>query len=429
MTKVRALTLILMVCLASLSSCKKETKRIGNDLQPTSSLINVSFTDEQDVIASTFRVPYLSTKMLSSVMLGNMNDPEFGISNFDFYTQFSLSTSSQTWGDNAVTDSVVLNLCYSGFYADTTQLLNVKIYEINEEMYADSAYRSNMTLECETEELANFSFIPHPLTPPDTTLDRGVLRIPINVSLGEKFIANEVHMETNDDFKEFFKGLHVECDMNSTAGAICFFNPTHSYSYLRVYYHNDTDTLTYDFTVTSSDVRFNHFSHDYSASQITFNDSVNNEKLYVQGAAGTRVWVKFPNLAEWASSQADNVVVNEAKLVLTGVETDTAMYTPPIKLVVTAAKFDTDTTYLIIPDQLVSSEYYGGSYNAEDGTVWFRVTEYIQNVIKNGTYATDANGLLIYVDQGSSVPRRWVFGGPQGENPVRLDMVYSKINN
>ena len=253
--------------------------------------------------------------------------------------------------------------------------------------------------------------------------------MPINVSLGEKFIANEAHMETNDDFKEFFKGLHVECDMNSTAGAICFFNPTHSYSYLRVYYHNDTDTLTYDFTVTSSDVRFNHFSHDYSASQITFNDSVNNEKLYVQGAAGTRVWVKFPNLAEWASSQADNVVVNEAKLVLTGVETDTALYTPPTKLVVTAAKFDTDTTYLIIPDQLVSSEYYGGSYNAEDGTVWFRVTEYIQNVIKNGTYATDANGLLIYVDQGSSVPRRWVFGGPQGENPVRLDMVYSKINN
>ena len=254
MTKVRVLTLFLMVCLASLSSCKKETKRIGNDLQPTSSLINVSFTDEQDVIASTFRVPYLSTKMLSSVMLGNMNDPEFGISNFDFYTQFSLSTSSQTWGDNAVTDSVVLNLCYSGFYADTTQNLTVRVYEINEEMYADSVYRSNMTLECETTELANFSFIPHPLTPPDTTLDRGVLRIPIDVALGEKFIANEAHMETNDDFKEFFKGLHVECDMNSTAGAICFFNPTHSYSYLRVYYHNDTDTLTYDFTVTSSDV-------------------------------------------------------------------------------------------------------------------------------------------------------------------------------
>lgn len=427
MTKLRALTLILIVC-ASLYSCKKETRRIGNDLQPTNSLITVSFNNEQDVVTSTFRVPYLSTKMLANSMLGNMNDPEFGITNCDFYTQFSLSTSSQTWGDNAVADSVVLNLCYSGFYGDTTEYLNVKVFEMTEQMYADSTYRSNMVLSCDENELANYSFSPRPLTPFDTVLDRGVLQIPINPSLGNKFIENEDNMMSNDEFKEFFYGLRVKCDITNAEGSICFFNLTHSYTYLRVYYHNDVDTLHYDFTISSSDVRYNHYYHDYSGSQITFNDTVNNEKLYVQGASGTRVWIKFPNIAEWAQSQADYVAVNEAKLVLTGVPTDTSLYTPPIKLVAAAAKFDTDTTYMIIPDQLISAEYFGGSYNPEEDIVWFRVTEYIQNLIKNGKYATEANGLLIYVDQGSSVPRRWVFGGPQGENPVRLDIVYSKIN-
>ena len=56
-------------------------------------------------------VPATNLYMMS---LGNMNDQIFGISNFDFYSQLSLSTESMTWGDGAVADSVVLNLCYSG---------------------------------------------------------------------------------------------------------------------------------------------------------------------------------------------------------------------------------------------------------------------------------------------------------------------------
>ena len=432
--KFRTLISILLITLAGLSSCRKTPEKIGNDLQPTNSLITVSFNNDYDVVARTFTVPYLSTKQLGYAFLGNNSDPVFGISNFDFFTQFSLSTESQTWGEGAVADSVVLNLCYNGYYGDTLEYMTVRVYEILEDMYADSTYRSNMVLNCDESELTNFSFSPRPHTPVDTTLDRGVLRIPLNPSLGTKFIENEANLTSNEKFKEFFKGLRVKCDVTNAQAAICFFSLTHSYSYLRVYYHNDTDTLRYDFTVTSSDVRYNHYYHDFNAAAnpITFNDTVNNSKLYVQGAAGTRVWLNFPTLQEWANSLNNNVAINEAKLVLSGAVTDTADYAPPVRLVVAGAKFDTDTTYLILPDQLVSSEYYGGNYNATDGTVWFRITEYVQNVIKNGSYATNADGLLIYVDQGSTVPRRWVFHGPQSDSTdkrVRLDIVYSLINN
>ena len=432
MTKTRVLTLIVLISLICLAACKKKPEKIGNDLQPSNSLITVMFDDEQDVVSSTFTVPYLNSKMLTNTLLGNINDPIFGNANYDFYTQFSLSTSSQTWGNGAVADSVVLNLCFNGYYGDTLQPLNVRVYEIAEEMYPDSTYRSNMTLECDETELANYTFIPRPLTPVDTILDRGVVRIPIDVALGTKFIENEADMTSNDAFKEFFKGLHVACDFSTAdEGSICFFNMTHSYTYLRVYYHNDNDTLSYDFGVANEDVRYNHYSHDFNTAEnpITFNDTVNNEKLYVQGTAGTRVWLKFPNLQEWANSLEGNLAINEAKLVLTGAVTDTADYAPPARLVVTGAKFDTDTTYVILPDQYVGSEYIGGEYNASDGTVWFRITEYVQNVIKNGSYATNCNGLLIYVDQGATVARRWAFYGPQGETPVKLELVYSLIND
>ena len=432
--KLRALTLILFIGLIGFSSCRKTPEKIGNDLQPANSLISVSFNDEQDITTSTFTVPYLSTKMLGYAFLGNMNDPIFGISNFDFFTQVSMSTSSQTWGDNAVADSVVLNLVYNGYYGDTLEYMTVRAYEILDDMYADSTYRSNMVLNCDELELANHTFSPRPHTAPDTILDRGVLRIPINPSLGTKFIENEANMTSNDKFKEFFKGLRVKCDITNAEAAICYFNLTHSYSYLRVYYHNDTDTLRYDFPINSSDVRYNHYYHNFeaAANPIAFNDTVNNQKLYVQGAAGTRVWVNFPNIREWANSLNGNVVINEAKLIMKGALTDTADYAPPAKLVVAGAKFDTDTVYMIIPDQLVGSEYYGGIYNADEDVVWFRITEYIQNLVQNGTYAIEGSGLLIYVDQGSYSPRRWAFHGPQSEcvdDRIRLEIVYSLVND
>ena len=434
MTKTRVLTLIFLVTLIGLSSCRKKPERIGNDLQPNNSLVSVAFSDEQDIVASTFTVPYLSTKMLGYTFLGNNNDPIFGISNFDFYTQFSLSTESQTWGDNAVVDSMVLNLTYNGYYGDTLEYMTVRAYEILEDMYADSTYRSNMTLSCDELELANQTFSPRPHTAPDTILDRGVLRIPINPSLGEKFIENESELASNTQFQEFFKGLHVQCDITNAEAAICYFNMTHSYTYLRMYYHNDIDTLHYDFKVSSSDVRFNHYHHDFTAAPnpITFNDTTNNAKLYIQGAAGTRVWLKFPNLQQWVDTLDGHVAINEAKLILSGAVTDTARYTPPARLIVAGAKFDTDTIYALLPDQLVGTEYYGGYYDATDGTVWFRITEYIQNVIQNGNYATECDGLLIYADQGSYSPRRWAFHGPQSDSldkRVRLEIVYSLLND
>lgn len=436
--KIRALTLVLIISLIGCLSCRKTTKTIGNNLEPTNNYIvdTIWFNDQDNITTSTFTVPSLSTKQLGYAFIGNMNDPVFGNSNFDFYTQLSLSTSSLSWGENAVADSIYLDICYNGYYGDTTdKQLTLRIFEIAEDMFADSTYKSNMVLQCESENLTeetDFTFVPRPLTPVDTIIDRGVLHIPMSMSLAEKLMSNEYAADTV--FKSFFKGLHLVCDKDDIAASAVSFNLTHSYSYLRLYYHDEADTvMKYDFKVTSSDVRFNHYTHDYSNSEITFNDTTSNQKLYVQGAAGTRVWVKFPNIQQWADSLDGNVIINEAKLVLNGaVDADTNFYAPPTKLVAAAAKFDTDTTYVILPDQLVSSDYFGGYYNNTDRNVWFRITEYIQNLIQNGTYATDCNGILLYVDQGSLVPHRWAFHGPgsnSADDRMSLRIVYSIVKD
>ena len=424
MTKTRVWALIFIVALVAFSSCKKTPEVIGTELQPESSMITVAFTDATDIVANTENITSVASTNLYMLAAGNMNDPLFGISNFDFYTQISLTTESQTWGNSAVADSVVLNLCYSGYFGDTTEYLTFKVFELTETMVADTSYKSNKTFEYDPVILADYSFSPRPLTAPDTILDRGVLRIPVNPSLGNKMIANEANMINNTKFKEFFKGLYIDCEQTNANGAICYFNPTHSYTYLRVYYHNDTDTLFYDFKPSSNDVWVNNYSHDYSGHENIFED---NSLLYVQGSAGTKVRIDFPNIKEWADSQSGHVVINEAKLIMSGAVTDTATYTPPASLILVGEKHSTDTTYIYLPDQYEGSSYFGGTYNKDDGTVWFRISQYIQHLVKDGSYG-DIDGVYVNVSGSATVARRWAFYGTGQENPLRLEIVYSLVN-
>ena len=245
MTKTRVLTLIFFITLISLSACRKKPEKIGNDLQPSNSLITVSFNDSQDIVTSTFTMPSVGTKNLKYNYIGNMNDPVFGNSNFDFYTQFSLESTSLHWsedGGTAVADSIELCLVYNGYYGDTTDKpLTLQVFEIDDEMYIDSTYKSNMTLNCFSEELVNYTFVPRPLTPPDTVIDRGVLRLPLDISIANKLIENGDY-NSNDIFKEKFKGLHLICEKNNIPASVVSFDLTHSRSYMCIYYHNDTDT-------------------------------------------------------------------------------------------------------------------------------------------------------------------------------------------
>ena len=413
-----------MIVLVTAFACKKTPKEVGTDLQPASSMITVDFTDASDILASTENISSVSSTNIYMVTLGNMNDSLFGISNFDFYSQLSLTTESQSWGPNAVADSVVLNLVYSGYYGDTTEYLTVKVFELEEKIMSDTTYKSNKTFQYDPTELADISFRPRPLTSPDSILDRGVLRIPVNPAFGTKLIENEAQLANNTLFKEFFKGFYVDCEETNASGAICYFNPTHSYTYLRVYYHNDNDTLSYDFGISSSDVWVNHYTHDYTGHENIFED---NSRLYLQGSAGTKVRIEFPNIKEWADGIEGHVVINEAKLILTGAVSDTAMYTPPASLIFVGEKHGTDTTYVYLPDQYEGSNYFGGTYNSSEGTVWFRISQYIQKLVKNGSYG-DIDGLYININGASTVARRWAFYGPGRENPLRLEIVYSIVN-
>lgn len=437
--KTKHFILVSLLLLIGFASCRKQPQQIGESLLPDSSNIQVEFSGSQNIVAEVQRVDSLSTKSAALALVGDLNDPHFGNSNLSFYTQIGLTSNSLQWGEGATTDSIVMQMLYSGYYGDTLTPLTLRIHEVTQDMAGDSAiYYSNTSYEV-GEEWANYTFTPRPMTKTfingTDTIGYNVLQIPIDVALGDKFMEGD--FASNTDFLNYFKGLRFSCEPVAGTGSICYFNLLNTKSYMRVYYHNDYDTTFYDFNVSDKYIRFNHFDHDYSAAQapIIFNDTA-TEYLYAQSTAGVRTKLLFPNLAQWAKDMNTNVLVNEAKLILTGandlingVTNDTAIFNQPVQLVV--VKANADGSYGILPDQLVGTSYFGGYYDPKTDQVWFRISEYVQDLILAGPDAEN-NGLYIYTYAGAYNAKRWIFHGPNSpidEYKMKLELIYSRIDD
>lgn len=437
--KTKHFILVSLLLLIGFASCKKQPQQIGESLQPNSSNIQVAFSGNQDIVAEVQRVDSISTKSASLSLVGDLNDPHFGNSNISFYTQIGLTSNSLQWEDGATTDSIVMQVLYSGYYGDTLTPLTLKIHEVTQDMAGDSAiYYSNTSYEV-GEEWANYTFTPRPKTKTfingADTIGYNILQIPVNVALGDKLMQSD--FASNTDFMNYFKGLRFSCEPAAGTGSICYFNLLNTKSYLRIYYHNDYDTTFCDFNISDKYIRFNHFDHDYSAAQapIIFNDTA-TEYLYAQSTAGVRTRLVFPNLAQWAKELNTNVLVNEAKLILTGandmingVVNDTAIFKQPAQLVV--VKANEDGSYGILPDQLVGTNYFGGYYDSKTDQVWFRISEYVQDLILAGPDAENY-GLYIYTYAGAYNATRWIFHGPNSpidEYKIKLELIYSRIDD
>ena len=205
--------LIFFVALIAFVSCKK-VPNIGSSLQPNSNFIKVAFSGDHDIVAETERIDSLNTKAASLSLVGDLNDPIFGKSNLSFYTQLGLTSNSAKWGKGATTDSIVLQMIYSGYYGDTLSSITLKVHEVAEKMSGDSMTYYSNTSFARGEELASYTFSPRPKTRSnidDDSLTAAVVRIPIDNALGEKLINNEDQLTSNATFMNFFNGLYVSC--------------------------------------------------------------------------------------------------------------------------------------------------------------------------------------------------------------------------
>jgi len=428
----------LVAVLATLAACN-ETSDLGMDLLPSSDLIEVkSLIEKNSISAYTFTEGPIKTDEPSRSLLGSLNDPQFGITNIDFATQFRLLDEPDL-GDNPVADSVKLYLYYRLVYGDTVTPQTFRVYELEAPLDRDESYTQDVDLKSFASEnlLGELTHVPairQDSASQDTFYQS--IAIPLDNSIGNKLLsAPESALENNDTFLEYFRGLLIESvPQTNQGGTILTLEAAYSDiwqgSALLIYYKNDEyrdqDTsLTTPYVISPYSARVNSISHDYSgtAFEVNLNTEAGDDSLiYIQSTGGLKSKISIEGLTSWADSV--NTAINKAELVfqIDTITSDVENFPPPSQLLFTYINEDGDEA--LPADFSFSQSFYGGRLNTNDWTYRFNITQHMQLILDN---EIQNRGFYLTTARKNNEAHRVVLKGNNSQTGIRLEITYSKF--
>ncbi|MDD4395917.1 MAG: DUF4270 domain-containing protein [Bacteroidales bacterium] len=415
------------------AGCEKEIDTIGLNLQDES-LLNAEFT-QIPLSAYSVLEDSINTKNLINNMLGSVNDPVFGKTEAGFCTQFILSGSNVTFdGYTPTIDSVVLTLQYSGYFGDTLSPLRLQVYKLSESL-SQSAYYSNDVPSITGGNLvySNASLSPKPSSSVviDSITSAAHMRVRLNDDFG-RFLLQDCDLTSTTSFQNDFYGLAVKAQLanSSQTGNMCYISLTSSLSGISVYYTLNGEQKKYSFPISSACTRYNFFTHDYSSAAPNLRRQVLNhettlgaQELYLQPTGGIKTRINMPQLPDYFTDK--NVIINKAELVITNISQDEAYLFNPYNLGLQVVNKDNTLSYVPDDAYYTSSDYFGGIYDETSHEYRFRVTNYVQNIVKNKEITDD--GINIVITGAGIRGNRLVFRGTDESysDRLRLDVYYT----
>jgi hypothetical protein len=482
--------LTLLIGLFLLSSCK-DANTIGFELDP-SLAIKGTLNNTVAVKSITVKDDETSTVGQSRQPLGYINgDPIFGNTEAGLAFAVSLPSNGYSFGSNPTIDSAVLVLPYSRvtdpvtgkivneFYGDTsTSVYSFRVHQLKDDITLQNNFQSNREFAVETPLVGAFAGKIMPNTPvrvtdivvgkPDTS--RNIVP-EIRIKLDNSFIQNRilsldsVTRARNSRFAAAFKGLRISVDKatSSGKGGIILVDFAGTNANLQLYYKKDitnsvskdTVGVSFPISISSGPVAAN-IKHDYTGTTVETQLSAPNpatpyDVTYLQGLAGLRNKISFPDLTAFVNSvkagnAASRIVINRAELVVNVANgTDALPYTPARKLVLYRNDIAGNRLNLVDystaantnnPKYVGADRAINGFYDATNKRYLFVLTSYLQNLIDGDTedYGTflsvagfdEATLTPTIVTAGRSVINTTTPGS--GNNAIKLNIYYTKVN-
>lgn len=463
MTKIYKSSLLLLLVAALLFSCKKDISEIGIDVVGENPL-EVIYVDTFNIVAHSEIVDSMRTDELSSHLLGAYKDPVFGTLNASIYSQFRLEAGNEDFDfpENAVFDSVILYMSYAEneLYGDTNYQHQISIFEVGDQIYRDSSYYHFQNLRTKDEVLGAMNFIPsfdsidyHEIVGGDT-IESGQKIAPVSMHLSEEFgqrlldYGPEVY-ESNETFLAEFAGLYIttlDQNLPSSSGSLMNLDFLSDDTKITLYYtytlqNDDGNDTTYhdefDLVCNSNTARYGNYNHyDYQDASPAFRSQVidgdttlGEEMVYLQGLAGVRTIITFPYIRQ--IDDYYNYAINEAKLFLWDVNNASSelQAIESLSLSQQVQLSDSSYAYYTIPDATSGDRYFNGQYNGTDRNYYFRITQYIQDLIQGHTVD---NRLRVEIVGGAVHANRTIIGGYNNFDDtknIKLQIIYTKIDS
>jgi len=335
--------------------------------------IGSDFLDDQKedlVFADSFKLTFttqktdsiityspLVTYQLITYLLGNLNDPIFGHSLAEIYSQPQLPVQAIDLIGSTL-DSVVLQLRYDtlGNYGDLTAPVTLEVFRLSETPDYKVDYYSNHRFAADTnlaDRLGSVTFTPHPFDSllvtnnGDTVKSAPHIRISLDVSKfngPDGLLAQDSIVFTNQDsFQNYFHGLYIR--MTGGSNTMLGINLLNSLSGLVFYYDTPVEEdHIFKLVFTTARVNTVYMEHNYTGSTMEAALAPEPEESYwyIQGMQGVHTAMKVEGL-----DLVPNAVINQAVLEFyaTIPDGDDAVLHPPCPYVVTQEKTDSTLNY------------------------------------------------------------------------------------
>ncbi len=367
--------------------------------------------------------------------LGHIYDPYFGTTTAEFVTEIRLAYE---WDHEPFTiDSVRLFLTFldvKGVESDAVHTL--RISEIAERLYVDSAYYSNKVVPFTGYEVSKEL----PALTPDTV---NVVEIDLPDEFGEYITRDTTKLfysNTKPDFRSYFNGLHFS--ITSTADpvivALSLSPPASLRDYknvLAIYATDDAGDfkqLLFALDASNRNAAYNIFSHDFATADPDkriehINDESYRDTLsYLQYMNGVYTKITFPGLEDLKNNASfDNIGVNKARLTIP-VYLDGDRYiasTVPSQLYL---RYSTsDGSKYIVPDYNIDANhaFFDGKIDTTANTYVFNIASFVQGYLEDEANEVKPE-LEVFQYAGT---RNAIFKANNSKTPVKFELTYTKF--
>jgi hypothetical protein len=421
-----------------LISCGEDPNVIGGDLV-NEDVFDPNRSDTITVITYSVLQDSLITSNLSDAngnYIGSLYDHTFGKTSASLSTAFWLSSTSPTFAEGSVADSVVLSIAYNAIYGDKYYTHTFRIYELDEVLNEDSILYSTYRTKHLDEEMASVTFTPSLDTVyVDNEKVNPYFKTYLDKSFGDRILSiASTSLSSQDGFVAEFNGLYITPDVVNTpgSGSMLKLLLNDAQTYIRIYYHNNiTDTtLIYSLVIDSDTphlLDYEHFnyedaSYDFKNQVLNGDTALGSDRLFLQTFAGVKVKIQFPYFDEF--KKLDNLTFNNARLYFYP-DLDNYLYGLPSNY--DLVRVNSEGKTVSIEDYSEGTSYYNGTYSSTTECVYFNIARHLQNAAK-GYYSPD---LYLIIRYGNYSPGRCAIYGanPNDETKrVKLDVTYTSID-
>jgi len=454
--------LTLLISLFILNSCKnQDTIGLGVNSQ---NQVNGIMVDTSTIIVNTIREDSVVTSGLTKAPLGYFQDPIFGTTESNLAASLSLpgATSYALPSGTISIDSTRLVLRYvDGFYGDSVASnYKLNLYQLQEAYNVNAGYYGNKIWKVNPALLGSITFKVRPHDSikinniikgkPDSLIKvPSQIRVPIdnNFIITNFFNANSATLASNSVFQNAIKGLYLTLDKTLSTGAggtIMLSNADSVNVYCKISNNGVVDTTTIKLPISQFAASITH-TYSTTINAELANTTTSGNVFYLQGVAGLRTKISFPNLLANLRrdllSIGEDIVLNRAELIITPTPGSYTQFRPLPKI--SLYKQDIAHQRVLLQDATPSDSRsqgvgsFGGFYSSKANQYHFIITAFLQDLLLKKTvdYGTfiapidTLNKSSVDYTATPSIGARTVAVGSDKTSPykIKLNIIYTKI--